>query len=388
MTPAQPLVPVGAVPAASDPVRTPETKPADAPTVAQNPTPPAGSPLGLGLGRLQIRLDGPRERVTDRQMLALAGKVTGGTPAKVLLYLNGTSRELSSSGSSFDVEVSLLPGLNRLRVVAQDWRGVEAEDSTTVVYTPPPATAKITIRTPVDGHSLSPEDPPFVLVEGKVDDPGMSVVWIVANEIRIPARVRQGHFRHAVPITAPTVRLWAEAASGAAASERSDAITVRAGAPGPAIGAIVFDWPPGAEGMQVEVRAGWRPNPARLDAPVTTTLTAFGTAADGAPPGVFYLRNLKGGVYTFWLHYRAPAGAMDVAPILIMSGSGASSTRKLRPIAVNGAGRAAFARILLPQGILWEQDDWFTGQSQSADTVTKFRLPEGVAWTERKADLR
>ena len=46
------------------------------------------------------------------------------------------------------------------------------------------------------------------------------------------------------------------------------------------------------------------------------------------------------------------------------------------------------ARILLPQGILWEQDDWFTGQSQSADSVTKFRLPDGVAWTERKTDLR
>ena len=45
-------------------------------------------------------------------------------------------------------------------------------------------------------------------------------------------------------------------------------------------------------------------------------------------------------------------------------------------------------RWLLPQGILWEQEDWFTGRSESADTITKFRLPDGVTWTERKANLR
>ena len=50
--------------------------------------------------------------------------------------------------------------------------------------------------------------------------------------------------------------------------------------------------------------------------------------------------------------------------------------------------RAIVAKVLLPQGILWEQDDWFSGRSESAETVTKFRLPEGITWTERKIDLR
>jgi len=51
-------------------------------------------------------------------------------------------------------------------------------------------------------------------------------------------------------------------------------------------------------------------------------------------------------------------------------------------------GRAVMAKVLLPQGILWEQDDWSSGRSESAETVTKFRIPEGITWTERKADLR
>jgi hypothetical protein len=46
------------------------------------------------------------------------------------------------------------------------------------------------------------------------------------------------------------------------------------------------------------------------------------------------------------------------------------------------------ARLLLPQGVLWEQEDWFTGRSASGDTVTKFRFPDGVSWTERLGDVR
>jgi hypothetical protein len=37
--------------------------------------------------------------------------------------------------------------------------------------------------------------------------------------------------------------------------------------------------------------------------------------------------------------------------------------------------------------VLWSDDDWFTGQSSSAETITKFRFPDGIHWIERKADL-
>jgi hypothetical protein len=68
--------------------------------------------------------------------------------------------------------------------------------------------------------------------------------------------------------------------------------------------------------------------------------------------------------------------------------AGGLVTRRLAPVKLGAYGRAVIARVLFPEGILWEQDDWFTGQSQSTETITKFKLPEGVTWTERKADLR
>jgi hypothetical protein len=41
----------------------------------------------------------------------------------------------------------------------------------------------------------------------------------------------------------------------------------------------------------------------------------------------------------------------------------------------------------MPQAVLWNQEEWFSGTSESVDTVTKFRIPEGITWVERKADL-
>jgi hypothetical protein len=110
----------------------------------------------------------------------------------------------------------------------------------------------------------------------------------------------------------------------------------------------------------------------------------LGLAADtgDAAADVFYLRNARPGVYTFSMTYRAGATSA-VRPVLYVAGA----PRSLPPMTVDGSGRAVVARLLLPQGILWEQEDWFTGRSASGDTVTKFRFPEGVSWTERLGDL-
>jgi hypothetical protein len=60
-----------------------------------------------------------------------------------------------------------------------------------------------------------------------------------------------------------------------------------------------------------------------------------------------------------------------------------------RPLRLSSDGNAVLqTRLLLPQGVWWEQDDWFTGRSEGAETITKFRLPEGVTWTERRGALR
>jgi hypothetical protein len=63
------------------------------------------------------------------------------------------------------------------------------------------------------------------------------------------------------------------------------------------------------------------------------------------------------------------------------------ATRPLPAVRLRPSGTTVLARFLLPYGVLWEQDDWFTGYSEGPDTVTKFRIPEGISWVERRADL-
>jgi len=137
----------------------------------------------------------------------------------------------------------------------------------------------------------------------------------------------------------------------------------------------------------MEVSAIWRPRPDLLDGPGhPVPMDAFGVSRDNFPPEVFSLANPAPGVYTFVVSYQTPSSVGEARPTLSLQDHGSLGVRSLRPVSLAGTGRAVLARILLPQGVLWEHDRWFTGRSDSADTVTKFRFPEGISWIERRAD--
>ena len=345
--------------------------------------------MGVGLPRAIIQFHGPRHRVTERAVEPLAGRIIGPSPDRFTLYVNGTPQPVTVEGRSFEASVALSPGLNRVRVVAVGSDGVETEDSVTVEYVPPVPKSQIVLLAPTDGSRLSSDDPPFVVVEGRVDDKSIGSVSVVVNGRQTVVPVREGRFRHIAPATEPILKIWAEGAAADGVKQRSEAVTVYAEAPAGSIGILVVDWPPLLSGDQVEVSGSWRGVPDRVDVPTQPlTLRSGGAAPSGGRPEVFYLRNLRPGVYTFVLRYRTPQAAGVAQPVLYLSVGGTLVPHVLKPVPIQGTGRAIVAKVLLPQGILWEQDDWFSGRSESAETVTKFRLPEGITWTERKSDLR
>ena len=373
--------PAPAAPAGVEPSRPPAIASA-APTPPARSDPPAAahvsSPLGLGLGRLRIRLDGDSMRTTDRETDVISGTLVGGQPERVVVQVGERTSVPTLAGRAFATAVKLSPGVNRVRVLATDAQGAEVEEVVTVQYKPPVA-PDVAITSPRDGHTLASDDPPLVAVEGQVSDPGQSTVWIVANDRRVMVPVTAGRFRHVLPVLEPMVRVRAETGSE---GRGSTTVTVHAGAAMPAIGLALVDWPRHTAGP-AHMTVTWRPNPAKLDGGAPPLLLR-GLAADTGDAGadVFYLRNARPGVYTFSMTYRAGA-TPAVRPVLYLAGA----PRSLPPVTLDGSGRVVLARLLLPQGVLWEQEDWFTGRSASGDTVTKFRFPEGVSWTERLGDL-
>jgi hypothetical protein len=339
------------------------------------PVAPASSALGLGPGRLRIRLDGAATRVTDRDTEVISGTLVGGSPEQMLVQVDNRTSVPSVAGRTFTTAVTLSPGVNRVRVVAIDASGAEAEETLTIEYA---QGSDVTIRSPVDGHTLVSGDLPFLTVDGEVTDPSVDTVWIVANDRRVATPVVAGRFRQVVPLLDATVQVRAEAGEG----RRSRTVSVHAAAALPAISMLLAEWPAEVAGP-AQMMVTWRPNAARLDAGVQQ-LPMQGLTADTvtASADIFYLRNARPGVYTFWVAYRAGV-TPAVRPVLYLAGA----PRSLRPVTLDGSGRTVIARLLLPQGVLWEQDDWFSGRSASGETVTKFRFPDGVSWTERLRDL-
>lgn len=244
----------------------------------------------------------------------------------------------------------------------------------------------IILTSPREGLQLTPDDPPIVIVEGEVEDASVSSVVIVANGLRLAVPVNAGRFRRLMPILESLVRLRVEASVNGT-TRQSSTVTVRSTA-GAQFGVIVIDWPAEARGFEVEPSAIWRATPGRLDGPTHTTVMKSIPGIEGQPGDAFYVRMLKPGVYTFVVRSRSMATTEGIRPTLYIPAAGSVMRRELAPFSLSGAGGRAIARVLLPHGVFWDQDEWFTGRSESVDTEMKFRFPEGISWVERKAGPR
>jgi len=361
-----------------------------APRVARRtpaaPKSPAAAPLGLGLGPARIQLDGPRERTSDRSAEVISGRLTGSPAARIAVYVNGEPIAVEPGPSSFELSVPLKAGLNSVRAVAFGPTGTESEDIIKIEYALPARVALDAIRlaSPVDAVTLGSDDPPVVSIEGDVTDRSVDSAWIVANDRRTAVAVRDGHFRHVLVVYDPLVQVWAETSE----RQRSQTVTVRRTPAVASTGILVVQRVREGSALDLEVSATWRAQPDRLDSPVqTVTLPAVASASDGTPNDVFYLRGLKPGVYTLAVRSRGAAPADDIRSTFYLSDRTGLKARPLGSTRLDG-GRAVLAKVLLPYGILWSQDEWFSGLSESVDTVTKFRVPEGISWVERKADVR
>lgn len=348
-----------------------------------------GSAVEAAPGRAKIRFDGPRMRVTQKDVETVTGRIAGGPTDRLLVYVNEVPTELAIGAGAFQTSVPLQPGLNQLRAVATGPEGLEAEDSIAIEYAPQAPSNGVALTTPADGFIITPEDPPVVVVEGSVDDRSATTVWLVANDRRIAVRVSDGRFRKILPAVEPTIRVWAETSRAGEPGSRSQIVTVHTTGSRKPSGVLVMDWPRGSKDLDVEVSALWRPHPDRLDeAARPVRLAAVLKPSGTGPLDVFWLRNVRPGAYTMILRYRGLPPNGEVHPTLYVPDRDGLAARVFRPVRLDSAGKAILARMLLPQGVLWEQDGWFSGSSESVDTVTKFRFPEGINWVERKADLQ
>lgn len=256
-----------------------------------------------------------------------------------------------------------------------------------VAPAPNPAAIRIVITSPRDGLELAPDDPPIVVVEGEVDDVTVPTVWLMANDVRIAAPVRSGRFRRAVVMTDPTLRIHAEVPTPGGPTSRSSTVAVHSTSI-TEFGIVLIDGPETAGAQpQRNIMGSWRSSPERLDESQRTFPLRAVPGLNGSTQA-FYFRRPKPGVYAFVLSSRGSEGAAAPVPTMYLPRAGHLVRLVGKPITGSAGNSSIVGRVLLPYAVLWEQDDWFTGRSESVDTVTKFRVPEGVTWIERKVGLQ
>ncbi len=250
-----------------------------------------------------------------------------------------------------------------------------------------PATKPIVITSPANGLRLGPDEPPIVVVEGEVEDATLSRVWLVANDRRIAVPVQSGRFRQALVIPDSTLHIHAEVDTDGATAHRTAPVAVHSTSSGE-FGIVMIEWPRGSAGLQIDLTGRWRSSPDRLDGPVRTFPLRAVTSLNEGSTRAFYFRRPKPGAYSFVLHHRGSGVAGELIPTLYLPRDGQLARVVPKPMATGNAGLLLLGRVLLPWGVLWEQDDWFTGRVEGVDTITKFRMPEGVTWTEGRSGPR
>jgi hypothetical protein len=89
------------------------------------------------------------------------------------------------------------------------------------------------------------------------------------------------------------------------------------------------------------------------------------------------------GVYDFIMGSEGPAQHNVEVVFLLYEGGARSRTKTFRKLGLS-PDTVLKLRFLLPEAVFWEDEDYFSGNIEDSDTVTKFNTDTGLVWKEKK----
>ena len=86
------------------------------------------------------------------------------------------------------------------------------------------------------------------------------------------------------------------------------------------------------------------------------------------------------GVYDFIVD---PIDDKPVTAVFMLKLYEATSTARKRPLGKRTiTAKSIVARVLMPEGILWDDESAFSGNLESSDSITRFNTDTGLVWKE------
>ncbi len=100
---------------------------------------------------------------------------------------------------------------------------------------------------------------------------------------------------------------------------------------------------------------------------------------------IFWVAKAEKGIYTFVMQNTSETPQKTSLMIRLLEGKKGARNRKFDLVNLSPHARLA-VKFILPEGIFWDDEPYFTGSIESSETITKFNDTTGIVWKEYKEE--
>ena len=243
----------------------------------------------------------------------------------------------------------------------------------------PPA---VRLTSPVAGQS----EKKVVAVKGKVSGYGITSVVLTFGARQRELLVRDGEFESEVVLDEGRnlIRVDTSDVDGKTAADTVEVIYAVPVDPAKTRIDLVVRVEHNAPGAILSTSHKWAPHPLSKG-PGQAVAPEF-KVDGGSKGGTVSVSKAVPGIYTIGVGYDTTAsGPAEATFEVTVFGYDPArrKNRKIGPVRLEGKGFIPAVRLLMPEGVFWEDDGWFSGVMESGRTTTKYKMPEGIVWKER-----
>ncbi len=139
-----------------------------------------------------------------------------------------------------------------------------------------------------------------------------------------------------------------------------------------------------SEGGEFRLNASWRPYPGKGDAGKERD-EEFKITGSGGRETLTVPCGARG-IYTIGVENAS--GGSEQADVRVLLFPGDPAKKRVRDFGTirlgGGMAKKRLIRVLLPEGVFWDDDGWFSGVIESTRDTIKYKQPEGIEWIEKR----
>ena len=331
--------------------------------------------IGIPISRPTVKITTPAIKMVRNRVQEIGGQVKGNGITRAILSLNGDIVTVPVENDKFHWEGVLQEGQNTISASVWDRNRYSAKDQIIVEAMPA-----------ADGFALSIEEPgagevksPVISVKGMVGDSTVDTVKLIVNRESVEVAVENGSFEKTVLFNEGENSLQAEAVNAKGVSARSSILKVIVTNQRAPDFLVHLYWEDPNSELRTKLARKKRDYLSDEQGAVSTVeVHALMSAHEGYRERIFAVYDAKAGAYVL-----SVTGGKTAKCLIAVTLPAKRKTRLFGPVLIREEG-TVIGRLLMPEGIFWDEEEWFTGAIENGDSVTKYNSPEGLTWKELK----